>query len=357
MTAVITPDISLFRAAFAGMALACALAPALALAADAPGLRTAQVQYREVEQTYAVEGVVEAVRQSTVAAQIAGRVVAVNFDVGDRVKKGQVIVRIDPAEVNQAYAASQAQIAQADAALRNAKAQFERTQRLVEQKFMSAAAMDKAQADYQAAKAQLAVAEAGGGQAAATRGYATVTAPYSGVVSARHVELGEMAVPGKPLMTGFDPGELRVTANMPQQQLDAVRKLASASVEFPALKKRIQASRVSILPAADAQTHTTQVRLDLPPGIEGLYPGMFARAYFAVGRVKKLLIPASAVALRSEVAGAYVVGEAGEIRFRQLRLGEAAGGEDVEVLAGVAPGEKVALDPVAALAALKRGAK
>lgn len=331
-------------------------APSL-YAADPAPLQTVTVQYREVEQTYAAEGVVEAVKQSTVAAQISGRVVAVNFDVGDRVKKGQVIVRIDPTEVNQAYAASQAQVAQADATLRNAKAQFDRTQKLVEQKFMSPAAMDKAQADYQAAKAQLAVAAAGGGQAAATRGYATVTAPYSGVVSARHVELGEMVVPGKPLMTGFDPGELRVTASMPQYQLDVVRKLASASVEFPALKKRIPASRVSILPAADAQTHTTQVRLDLPRGIEGLYPGMFARTYFAVGRVKKLLIPASAVALRSEVAGAYVVAESGEIRFRQLRLGEAAGEREVEVLAGVAPGEKLALDPVAALAALKRGSK
>ncbi len=356
MTAMNIRHIFLLRAAFAGITLAFPFAPA-ALAADAPALQTAAVQYREVEQTYAAEGVVEAVKQSTVAAQISGRVVAVNFDVGDRVKKGQVIVRIDPTEVNQIYAASQAQIAQADATLRNAKAQYERTQRLVQQKFMSAAAMDKAQADYQAAKAQLAAAEAGGGQAAATRGYATVIAPYSGVVSARQVELGEMAVPGKPLMTGFDPNELRVTASMPQYQLDAVRKLASASVEFPALKKRIQALRVTILPVADAQTHTTQIRLDLPPGIEGLYPGMFARAYFAIGRVKKLLIPVSAVAKRSEVAGTYVVGENGEIRFRQLRLGETAGGDEVEVLAGVVPGDKVALDPVAALAALKRGSK
>jgi hypothetical protein len=158
-------------------------------------------------------------------------------------------------------------------------------------------------------------------------------------------------------MTGFDPGELRVSASVPQRELDAVRKLASANVEFPALNKRLQVQKMSILPAADAQTHTTLVRLELPAGIEGLYPGMFARAYFAVGRVNKLLIPASAVALRSEVAGAYVIGEKGEIRFRQLRLGEAVGEQEVEVLAGVAPGDKLALDPVAALAALKRGSK
>ena len=356
MTAMINRDIFRSRGASFGLAAALVLAPAAAFAEGA-ALRTATVQYREVAQTYAAEGVVEAVKQATVAAQISGRVVAVNFDVGDKVKKGQVIVRIDPTEVNQAYAASQAQIAQSAATLRNAKAQFERTQSLVQQKFMSQAALDKAQADYLAAKAQLAQAEAAGGQAAATKGYATVTAPYSGVVSARHVELGEMAVPGKPLMTGFDPSDLRVTATLPQYRLDAVRKFESASVEFPALDRRIAASKVTILPAADAQTHTTQVRLDLPPGIEGLYPGMFARAYFAVGRMKKLLIPAAAVARRSEVSGVYVVGAKGEIQFRQLRLGDAGPGDEVEVLAGLAPGEKVALDPIAALAALKRGGK
>ncbi len=354
MSTMIKRDIPVLNSALAGLLLVAACAPAIA-APDAAALRTAPVQYREVEQTYAAEGVVEAVKQSTVAAQISGRVVAVNFDVGDRVKKGQVIVRIDPSEVNQAYAASQAQVAQADATLRNAKSNFDRTQRLVEQKFMSAAALDKARADYLAAKAQLGVAEAGGGQAAATRSYATVTAPYSGVVSARLVELGEMAVPGKPLMTGFDPGELRVSASVPQRELDAVRKLPSASVEFPALNKRAQATKVTILPAADAQTHTTQVRLDLPPGIEGLYPGMFARAHFVIGKVKKLLIPAGAVARRSEVSGVYVVGANGAIQYRQLRLGEAAAGDEVEVLAGLAAGENVALDPVAALAALKRG--
>jgi multidrug efflux pump subunit AcrA (membrane-fusion protein) len=139
MSAMISRAMLCLRIALAGIALNAAPGSP-AVAADAPALRTATIQYREVEQTYAAEGVVEAVKQSTVAAQISGRVVAVNFDVGDRVKKGQVIVRIDPTEVNQAYAASQAQIAQADATLRNAKALYERTQRLVEQKFMSAAA-------------------------------------------------------------------------------------------------------------------------------------------------------------------------------------------------------------------------
>src|SRR5450759_4017790 len=120
MTAMITRFI--FRLRTAAM-FALLAAPSL-YAAEVMPLQTAAVQYREVEQTYAAEGVVEAVKQSTVAAQISGRVVAINFDVGDRVKKGQVIVRIDPTEVNQGYAAAQAQVAQAEATLRNVKAQY-----------------------------------------------------------------------------------------------------------------------------------------------------------------------------------------------------------------------------------------
>ncbi|HEY5292885.1 MAG TPA: biotin/lipoyl-binding protein, partial [Burkholderiales bacterium] len=100
MTAMITRSIFLLRAA----AIFALLSAPTLYAAEATPLQTAPVQYREVDQTYAAEGVVEAVKQSTVAAQISGRVVAVNFDVGDRVKKGQVIVRIDATEVNQAYA-------------------------------------------------------------------------------------------------------------------------------------------------------------------------------------------------------------------------------------------------------------
>ena len=118
----------------------------------------------------------------------------------------------------------------------------------------------------------------------------------------------------------------------------------------------VKGKAVTVLPAADSRTHTTVVRVDLPGEVKGAYPGMFARVHFATGRTSKLLIPARALVYRSEVAGAYVVGDKGEIRFRQLRLGEPSGAEGIEILAGVARGERVALDPVAALAQLKRGA-
>ena len=167
---------------------------------------------------------------------------------------------------------------------------YERTKQLLAQKFVSQAALDKAQADYKAAEAQLAAAQAGAGQAATTRGYTAVMAPYSGVVAVRHVELGEMASPGKALMTGFDPKDLRVVASIPQYKLADVRRAARAQVEFPSFNKWVTAKAVTLLPAADVKTHTTRVRLDLPEDIRDVYPGMFARAHFAVGRAKKLLV-------------------------------------------------------------------
>ena len=179
-------------------------------------VRTTIVELREVEQTYAAEAIVEAIRQSTVAAQIAGRIVELNFDVGDYVKQGQVILRIDEREVSQAFAGTQAQVAQAQANLSQAKANFERQRLLVSQKFVSQAAMDRAAAEYKAAQAQVAATLASAGQAATTKGFAVIVAPYSGVVAARHVEIGEMARPGRPLMTGFDPAGLRVVAKIPQ---------------------------------------------------------------------------------------------------------------------------------------------
>lgn len=315
-------------------------------AAEQPA--TAPVQYREVAQVYSVDGVIEATQQSTVSAQISGRIKEVLFDVGDTVKRGQVILRIDERETSQTLAGSQAQVLQAQAAMQNAKANYERARQLFAQKFISQAALDKAQADYKMATAQAAATEAGAGQSALARSYATVTAPYGGVVSARMVELGEMVTVGKPLMTGFDPTQLRVIVNIPQYKLVEIGAHPQAIVELPSLNRRLQAASVTVQPAADARTHSTQIRAYLPANEAGVYPGMFVHVHFTVGKAKKLLIPASAVIRRSEVVAVYVVDAKGMVKLRQVRLGKATGEGEIEVLAGLNQGEKVALEPVKA---------
>lgn len=311
-------------------------------------LAVAPVQYREVAQTYSADGLVEAVRQSTVSAQIGGRIKEINFDVGDHVEKGQVILRIDEREAVQALAGSQAQVLQAQANMQNAKAAYERARQLFAQKFISQAALDKAQADYKVALAQAAASEAGAGQASLARGYTAVVAPYSGVVAARLVEVGEMVMPGKPLMTGFDPSEMRVVVSVPQEKLVDIGTHPEVMVEAPSLNRWIKPASASVQPVADARTHSTQVRVYLPKNEAGVYPGMFVRAHFVVGKANKLVIPASAVLHRGEVVAVYVVGEKEEVKLRQVRIGEATSDGAVEVLAGLNPGEKVALDPVKA---------
>ena len=318
----------------------------IAIAGEPPAVAT--VQYREVAQSYAAEGLVEATRQSTVSAQISGRVKEINFDVGSRVNKGQVILRIDERETGQALAGSNAQVMQAQATLQNAKAAYERSKQLFEQKFISQSALDKAQADYQVARAQAAASEAGAGQAGLAHSFSTVIAPYSGVVAARHVEVGEMVMPGKPLMTGFDPEGMRVIVSVPQYKLPDIGNNPKVMVEVPSLNRWIKAASATVQPIADARTHSTQVRVYLPASEAGVYPGMFVRAHFVVGKANKLVVPASAVLRRSEVVGVYVVDEKGGVKLRQVRLGDTTADGAVEVLSGLNPGEQVALDPVKA---------
>jgi RND family efflux transporter MFP subunit len=311
-------------------------------------LEVAPVQYREVEQTYSVEGLVEATRQSTVSAQISGRIKEINFDVGSRVNKGQVILRIDERETAQALAGSNAQVVQAQATLQNAKANYERAKQLFEQKFISQSALDKSEADYQVARAQAAASEASAGQASLARGYSDVVAPYGGVVGARLVEVGEMVMPGKPLMMGFDPAEMRVIVSVPQYKLQDIGQNPKVTVELPSLNRWVKASSTTVQPLADSRTHSTQVRVYLPANETGVYPGMFVRTHFVVGKANKMVIPGSAVLHRSEVVAVYVVDENSKVKLRQVRVGDVTADGSVEILAGLNPGEKVALDPVKA---------
>ncbi|TAN54500.1 MAG: efflux RND transporter periplasmic adaptor subunit [Betaproteobacteria bacterium] len=317
-------------------------------APQAPQLAAAPVERREVDLTFSAEAVLEAVRQSTVSAQIAGRIVEIRFDVGDRVRKGDVIVRIDERAASQAVAASEAQVREAQAALGNARAQYERNRQLLAQRFISQSALDQSEASYKAAQARVTALLAGAGAAATERSFATIVAPYSGVVSARHAELGEMASPGKPLMTGFDPSTLRAVANVPQVQVAAIQASGRVRIELPALGQWIDAKSFTIVPAADPRTHTTRVRIELPEDVQGIYPGVFARAHFVTARAARLLVARSAVIRRSEVTAVYVLDAAGWPHLRQIRLGTAGDERALEVLAGLKPGERVALDPVRA---------
>jgi RND family efflux transporter MFP subunit len=271
------------------------------------------------------------VRQATVAAQIAGRVLEVRVDAGQRVKQGELLMRIDAREAAGSDASARATLAQAAAA-------YERAKNLHAQKFISQAALDQAAAVYEAARG--AAASSGAGAS-----HGTVTAPISGLVAERHVEAGEMATPGKPLITIFDPRGMRVIASLPQYRLAELKKSPRARIEFPETGRWIEVQRIEILPTVDARSHTAIARLYLAENVEGVVPGTYARAHFTVGQAKKLTVPPAAVLRRGEVTAVYVLDDKGAAKLRQVRLGEAVAGGELEVLAGINSGERVSLTP------------
>ncbi|MCH2221887.1 MAG: efflux RND transporter periplasmic adaptor subunit [Dechloromonas sp.] len=310
----------------------------VALAAEP--LPVVTVRPHAVDLSFPADAVVEAVQQATVGAQLAGRILEVRADAGQVVNKGDVLMRLDAREAGEALRA-------ADAVHANAKAHFERQQQLKAQKFVSQAAVDKAKADLDAAAANRASALAG-------QSHATIVAPMAGVIARRHAEAGDMAMPGTPLFTLYQPGSLRVTASIPQYRLKEMRAVRTARVEFPELGKWVTATSVQVLPTADAATHVSPVRIGLPAMPEAI-PGMFARVHFVIGQAEKLTVPTAAVLRRGEVSAVYVQAADGRFSLRQLRLGDTVGHAEVEVLAGLASGDKVATDPLRVGIQLKSG--
>lgn len=304
------------------------------------GLPLLTVKAQPVALAFSTEALVEAVDETTVGAQVAGRVLSVHADAGSTVVKGASLLRIDAREVAESVRAAEAQH-------QVARLNYERHQQLKAQNFVSQAALDKAKADFDAAAANRSATQA-------TQSHANIVAPISGVVARRHVQPGDMAMPGQALFTIYRPGALRVLATVPQHQLSAVRLAKAATVDFPELGKTVQATSIQVLPTADASTHVTSVRVNLPD-LPALVPGLFARVHFLTGEAEKLSLPASVIVRRGEVAAVYVQRPDQGLSLRQLRLGETLANGEIEVLAGLTAGEQVVTDPVKAAMSLQQG--
>ena len=342
------------------LALSCAwAAPALA-ATDAP-LTTAPAQATGAAQAVSYDGVVEAVRQTQIAAQVSGAVVELAVHAGDRVTAGQLLVRIDARTANQDAVASAAQVQAGRANLAVAQREFERQQQLHAKKYISAAALERAEGQLKAARAQVEAQSAQAGAARTGAGLHTVRAPYAGVVAEVPVQLGDMAMPGRPLLTLYDPSALRITASVPQSALASLAgsqlEATQVRIDLPGVPadQQPQATRVQLLPTVDAGTHTQQLRVELPAQFAHAVPGMFARLWLAAaptdpqaaGAAKaSVTVPLKSVLRRGEMTGVYVPDAQGRPLLRQVRVGPVTG-DRVEILSGVAPGEAVVLDPLA----------
>jgi len=335
------------------MAASTALAkPPVAAPADAPPpIASATVVAQDSPGSTAFEGVVEALRQTVVAAQVPGAVVALQVRAGDTVRAGEVLMRIDARAADQTAIAGAAQARAAKAAMDEATRDFERQQQLFAQGFISQAALDRAQAHFKTAQAETSAQGAHAGAARTQSDFYIVRAPYDGVVANVSVVLGDMALPGRPLLTLYDPAALRVTAAVPQTVAARLTAPLMPEAEIPGTAAGlIKPVHVQMLPTVDAASHTLELRLDLPAHTNAA-PGMFARAWLSGPGAgtgdARLFVPSQAVVRRAELAAVYVIGEHGKPMLRPVRPGRSDGSQ-VEILSGVAAGERVALDPQAA---------
>ena len=313
--------------------------------ADELALETATVELDETPHERLLDGTVEAVNQATMSAQTAGRIAEVFFDVDDYVRPGEPIVRFTDVEQQSAFRRAQAALAEARALQNQADEEYRRVAGLFDAESASKREYDQALAARDAATARVEAAGSSVDVAEQQLEYTLVRAPYAGIVTERHVEIGETVGVGQRLISGLSLEALRVVVDLPQQVAAKVRENRKAYVLTD--DGRIEATRVTVFPYAHSASKTFRVRLELPDGQFSLYPGMFVKVAFVSGESRRLLVPTAALLRRSEVTGVYVIDDEQQVRMRQIRVGGTFD-QRTEILAGLREGERVAADPVAA---------
>jgi RND family efflux transporter MFP subunit len=312
--------------------------------------RTMTVELQQVPAERRVNGRVEAVNQGTVSAQTAGEVIEILHDVSDSVAANEVVIRLRAVQ-------QRAGLQQADAALREAKSQlaeaearYQRIADMVGRQLAPQADLDQVTAYRDSVRARLDAAVAAQAAAAEGLAYTEVPMPYTGVITDRHVQIGEIVAPGAPLFDAAALEQLRVITDVSQELALQLQQTSRAAVYTG--DQRIEASKVTVYPRAADNTATFRVRLDLPSGTTGLLPGMFMKIGIVTGTEQSLLVPEASIVERGEVTGVYILDPGGRTVFRQIRLGQHVGGM-FEVLAGISAGEQVSIEPDLAMRHLR----
>jgi multidrug efflux system membrane fusion protein len=320
---------------------------------------------------------------TTLSSKIVGRILALHAREGSNVNAGQILVELEEQdidaqvrraeaglreaesaipEVDRAIAAANAARVAAEAQRDLAATTLGRYRQLLDRKSVAPQEYDQVAARHKVAVADVERVAAEGEALRAKRqqilarietaraemasvqvmqGYAKITAPFSGLITAKHAEVGSLAAPGTPLLTLEDSRRYWLEVAVPESQVSGIRRGQSLSVRIDAAGISATATVSEILPATDPTTRTTLVRLDLPAS-GGLRSGLFGRAWVPVGRRQAILVAREAIIERGQLQGVYVVGQDSVARFRLVRTGEARQSA-IEILSGLAGGEKVVL--------------
>jgi RND family efflux transporter MFP subunit len=280
--------------------------------------------------TEEVVGTVRSKQRAVVEAKISGRVLEYTATPGTLVKAGDLLARLDVQEI-------QAKVDQARAMLDQAQRDFDRQNQLITSKATT-------RQEFDTADARLKIATGAFSEAETMMSYAQVTAPFDGVVTRKLADVGDLAMPGKPLLEIESPTSLRFEADLPEAILDQVKLGAKMPVH---LAKTVEGTVSEISPVADPVSRTFNVKLDLPP-TEGLRTGQFGRVSVPVSEVNLLLVPKSAVLKRGQMELVFVAKD-GKAALRLVKTGKTL--EDrIEVLSGLEEGEPIIVSETTQLA-------
>lgn len=323
------------------------LAPLLMISAvgQSEDLLVAEVVRAPLSEVVHLDGLIEAVQQSTVSAQTSGTVMELPFDVDDSVAAGDLIVRLEDSEQRSRLRQAEAGLAEARSGLQDARQQFSRIEAIHERGLVSRQEFDQARNALSASSARVERAEASVAEARKQLDYTRIIAPYGGILTERHVELGESVNPGQPLLSGLSLEQLRVVVDLPQQYASLARSERQATVTLSD-GRVLETGELTFYPYANPDTHTFRLRLRLSEPNGSLFPGMLVKVGVPVASRDALWVPESALVKRSELRAVFVLDGQGQPRLRQVRVGSREG-DRLEILAGVSAGEQVVTNPSA----------
>lgn len=334
------------RMAAAGLLVTLGLLAQAALGQEASSpqpVATVVAERSELHETVHLDGVIEAVQQSTVSAQTSGTVQSLPFDVDDSVTAGELIVQLEDSEQRSRLRQAQAGLEEAEAALVDARQRFNRIEAVHERGLVSRQEFDQARNNLAAARARVERASAAVSEAQEQLSYTRVVAPYGGILTERHVEVGEAVNPGQPLLSGLSLEQLRVVVDLPQKYAELARTERQARVTL-ADGRVLETGEMTFYPYANPQTHTFRLRMRLSEPNGSLFPGMLVKVSVPVATREALWVPASSLIQRSELRAVFVLDDQDQPRLRQVRTGARDNGR-LEILAGLSEGERVVTNP------------
>lgn len=322
------------------VAAACGAAPdadtRVAVAAPATG-SIYVVPDTTIEVHFAASGIANPIRQATLSTKLMGTVLEVFVNEGDRVAADQALLRIDARDLGARSAQAAAGIASAEAMQREALTQAERIRAMYADSAATRAQLDAAEAGLARAEAGLRAARAAEVEVDAARSYATIRAPFTGIVTKRFADPGTFASPGSPLLSVQDVSQLRVTASVTPDIARALRRgqALAATIEG----RTVRATMEGVVPAAAGNLATVNALVSNAGG--AILAGSAATLALPMGTMRTLVVPAAAISREGDLTS-VTLRTAGADERRWVRLGRAAGGM-VEVTAGLRAGDRVVL--------------